>query len=125
MAVGLPLLYVLISILRMPVPAATLLGGELGLLLRYFVNDRWVFHESARSWRRLWQFHVAAAAGFAVWWLVTNILARAGVHYLIAAVCGTAASACCSVVTNFLWVWRSAGASSTDALADDPKHGGS
>jgi putative flippase GtrA len=72
----------------------------------FLINDAWVFKNKRPSWRRLWQFHVAGAGGFAVWLVVTNTLPLVGVHYLIASVAGSAASMLFSILTNFLWIWR-------------------
>jgi len=104
--VGLGVLYLFTSVLKMPLMIGTLLSAEITLVLRFFVNDRWVFQYRRPSWVRLWQFHVASAGGGSVWWIVSNALPRFGVHYLIAA---TAASACAvgfGMTSNFLWVWR-------------------
>lgn len=104
--VGLVVLYVLRDILRLPLVVATSAGAEAILLVRFLVNDRWVFHHRRPTWRRLWQFHVAGAGGGAIWWIAANVLPRFGVHYLIAAALGTACSAVISMATNFLWIWR-------------------
>jgi putative flippase GtrA len=103
---GLGVLYVFIGILRLPLMLGTLLAAEFTLLLRFAVNDRWVFGHRTPAWARLWQFHVASAGGGAIWWVVANLLPRFGVNYLIAATAGTACSVFFSMFTNFLWVWR-------------------
>jgi putative flippase GtrA len=90
----------------MPLMAGTLLSAEVTLVLRFFVNDRWVFKNRRPSWRRLWQFHVASAGGGTVWWVVSNILPRYGVHYLLAATAGNGCAVLFGMTTNFLWVWR-------------------
>jgi putative flippase GtrA len=90
----------------MPLMIGTLLSAEITLVLRFFVNDRWVFHYPRPSWIRLWQFHVASAGGGTVWWIVSNTLPRFGVHYLIAATVGSACSVFFGMTSNFLWVWR-------------------
>jgi putative flippase GtrA len=103
---GLGVLYVLRDILRLPLIVATSAGAEATLLLRFLINDRWVFGHRRPTWTRLWQFHVASAGGGAIWWVVANLLPRFGVHYLLAAIAGTACSVMVSMATNFLWIWR-------------------
>jgi putative flippase GtrA len=103
---GLVFLYVLRDVLRLPLVVATLAGAEATLLLRFLINDRWVFGYRRPTWTRLWQFHVAGAAGGAIWWIVANLLPRYGVHYLLAATAGTACSVMLSMGTNFFWIWR-------------------
>jgi putative flippase GtrA len=103
--VGLGLLYLFTAILKMPLTIGTLLSAEVTLVLRFFVNDRWVFHYRRPSWIRLWQFHVASAGGGTVWWIVSNALPRFGIHYLIAATVGSACAVVFGMTSNFLWVW--------------------
>jgi putative flippase GtrA len=106
LVINIPLLYVLRDVLGLPIWLATLLGGEIGTLARFLVNDRWVFGNKRPTLRRLVQYHVAVASSFCIWWLVTNALAQVGVHYLIAAIAGQAVSVGWSMVTNFGWIWR-------------------
>lgn len=103
---GLVVLYVLRDILRLPLIVATTAGAEATLLVRFLINDRWVFGHRRPTWLRLWQFHVASAGGGAIWWVVANLLPRFGVQYLLAALAGTACSVMFSMATNFLWIWR-------------------
>jgi len=104
--VGTPMLYVFRSGLSLPLPIATVLVGELTILPRFLINDRWVFGYAWPSWLRLGQYHVASIGGFTVWWAATNLLSRLGVHYLIASLIGTGGSVGLSILTNFVWIWR-------------------
>jgi putative flippase GtrA len=106
LGVGTTLLYIAVDRLHMPLMLGTLLSAELTLLIRFGINDRWVFGNRFPTWLRLWQFHVAGAGGFAIWWTVANVLPRWGVHYLIASAAGSASSMFLSIMTNFLWIWR-------------------
>jgi len=103
---ALVVLYVLRDLLHLPLIVATSAGAEAMLVLRFLINDRWVFGHRRPTWIRLWQFHLASAGGGAIWWIVANLLPRYGVHYLIAAIAGTACSVLFSMATNFLWIWR-------------------
>src|SRR5256885_4110456 len=78
------MLYVFVDALHVRLTAATLFSAEIATVLRFFVNNRWVFDRRAATWRGLWQFHWANAGGFLVWWCISNLLPRYGVHYLIA-----------------------------------------
>jgi putative flippase GtrA len=104
--VSLPLLYAFHDLLSLALPVASLIAGELGTLLRFVVNDRWVFGNSAPTWKRFWRYHAAVASSFGIWWLVTNVLPGWGISYLLASIAGTACSVGWSMVTNFLWIWR-------------------
>lgn len=106
LVINTPLLYVLRDVLGLPLWLATLIGGEIGTLARFFVNDRWVFGNHHPTLQRALQYHVAVASSFCIWWVVTNALAQFGLHYLLAAIAGQAASVGWSMLTNFGWIWR-------------------
>jgi dolichol-phosphate mannosyltransferase len=106
LVINIPLLYALRDVLGLPVWQATLIGGEIGTLARFMVNDRWVFGNRRPTWRRAGQYHLAVATSFAIWWTVTNLLAQVGIHYLLSAIAGQAASVSWSMLTNFGWIWR-------------------
>jgi putative flippase GtrA len=115
--INIPLLYGLRQFLALPVAVATLAAGELGTLARFVVNDRWVFGNPRPTWRRCAQYHAAVASSFVIWWIVTNLLANAGVHYLLASIAGQAVSVGWSMLTNFGWIWRRA---AVDAAGSAP-----
>lgn len=104
--VGLGLLKLLAGVLEWPYALATFCSGEIGTLLRFLVVDRWVFGHPRPSWTRLWQYHVANAVGFAVWWAAANLLKSVGVHYLVASVLAMFFSVGFNLLSNFLWIWR-------------------
>ena len=103
---GVGILYVLIDMLRIPLLPGSAVGAEIGTLLRFFTNDRWVFGHRTPTLKRLGQYHLANASSFVIWWSVTNLLPNWGVHYLLAAIVGMACSVGWSMITNFLWIWR-------------------
>ena len=106
LGIGTGLLWVAREPLKMPLWLATATSAELTMLIRFFINDAWVFENKRPSWRRLWQFHVAQAGGSAIWYVTANGLAAVGLNYLLASVVGSACSMLFSIATNFLWVWR-------------------
>lgn len=106
MGFNLPFLYVLVDCLHLRLPAATLIAAAVGTLLRFLVNDRIVFEQRSPAWARLRAYYVANAFSLVLWYVVANTLPRFGLHYLYAAVAATACSVGCSLLTNFLWVWR-------------------
>jgi putative flippase GtrA len=99
------LLYGFVEIIRFPYPVATLIAAELNTVVRFLVNDRWVFHHPTPTWYRLWQYHLASLGGFLIWWSTVNLFPKLGVHYLIASVLATACSVVWSMASNFLWIW--------------------
>jgi len=103
---SLALLKVTAGILAWPYALATLLTGELCTILRFLAVDRWVFNHPRPTLTRLWQYHVANALGFAIWWSAANVLKSYGVHYLVAAGLASFFSVGFSLASNFLWIWR-------------------
>ncbi len=106
MGLNTALLYLMVGLGGMTVWLATLLSAEIGTILRFWVNEHWVFAHGKPTFRRLLQYHFANAGAFVVWWLVTNVLAKAGVHYLIAGIIAVGISTFVSMASNFLWIWR-------------------
>jgi putative flippase GtrA len=100
------MLYVLVDLLLMPLTLATFLTAEIATVLRFFVNNRWVFDDRAATWTGLWQFHGANAGGFVIWWVISNLLPYYGVHYIVAATAGIAGSVVFNMFANFQWIWR-------------------
>lgn len=103
---SLGLLYMFVTVFRMPLTVATLLSAEIATILRFFATNLWVFDRSASIAKGLWQFHWANAGGFAIWWSISNLLPRFGVQFMVAAVAGIGGSILFSIFTNFLWIWR-------------------
>lgn len=100
-------LYLFVDLLGASVMVGTLLSLEGSTLLRFYVNEKWVFASQHRmSWRRLGQYHVANAGASAVWWIATNLLNLYGVHHILAAILAVGLSTGFSMASNFLWVWR-------------------
>jgi putative flippase GtrA len=99
-------LYLFVDLLRLPILWATFLSAESSTLLRFFVNSFWVFAVKKPSFRECWQFHIANAGAFFVWWSVTNALIYFGIHYLLAGILAVGSSMLLSLYTNFFWIWR-------------------
>lgn len=105
MGFNLPMLYLLVDHWHVRLPLATLLAAMIGTLLRFLVNDRFVFQQPLPTWARLKNYYVANALSFFIWYGVANLLPYFGVHYLVAAISATLCSVGFSLTTNFLWVW--------------------
>jgi putative flippase GtrA len=104
---NIPILYLFDKILRMPSWLALVLASELVTIVRFFVNDRWVFGYTFPTWQRLWQYHIANFGSFVIWFGVSLILRYAfSVDTVLAGLIATVFSVGFSMVTNFLWIWR-------------------
>lgn len=108
MGVSTYFLYFFVDVCSFGIILATFLTAEVSTLLRYFVNNYWVFNKTRFSFTSCWQYHLANAGAFVVWWTVTNILIAMGVPYLLAGILAVASSTLISLYTNFFWVWRKA-----------------
>ena len=106
MAVSSAFLYAFVDLLGLPVPIATLLTAEACTLLRFLVNHYWVFGQRNPTLRQCMEYHVATAGAFITWWIVSNGLALAGMHYLLAGLVAVPFSAIVNFAASFLWVWN-------------------
>jgi putative flippase GtrA len=104
--VGLALIKVMAGVLAWSYPLSTLISGEICTILRFLVVDRWVFGHERPTSKRLWQYHVATALGFAVWWCAANLLKFVGVQYLVSAVLAMFFSVGFNMLSNFRWIWH-------------------
>jgi putative flippase GtrA len=100
------LLFLLVDLAGLSVLTGTLLTLELCTILRFFVNEWWVFGSRLFSWRRIAQYHVANAGASLIWWIATNALNHFGVHHILAAILAVGVSTGFSFASNFLWIWR-------------------
>lgn len=109
-AAELGLLRLLVEGLGIALPVATAVAAETLILVKFVLNDRWVFGHPRPAMDRAMKYHGACAGALVVYWIVINALASLlGVPYAIGFVIGTGASFVWSLVTNFLWVWARAG----------------
>lgn len=106
MGINTAILYGLVDLLTLPVALATFIAAEIGTVFRFLVNDAWVFGHQRPTWARLWQYHLANASAFAIWWAAANGLTLAGTHYLLASVLAVGFSTGFSMASNFFWIWK-------------------
>ena len=121
MGVNTGLLYLFVRGMGLGVPLATLLSAEACTLLRYLLNEWWVFGTAMLSRKRLWQYHAANAGAFIIWWAATNALARGGMNYLLASILAVGFSTGFSLASNFLWIWRRKHASPASMASSVPR----
>jgi putative flippase GtrA len=84
----------------------TFVAAEFSTLLRFFVNDHWVFGNARPTWNRLWRYQVANTGALIIWWAATNLLAALGIQYLLAGILAVGVSTGFSLASNFFWIWR-------------------
>lgn len=92
---------------RWSLSLATVSSAEICTITRYVINDCWVFGNSRPSWKRCGEYHIANAGSFFLWCFIIIALGeKLQVDHRLAALLATVASVSLSMVTNFLWVWR-------------------
>lgn len=106
MGISTALLYGFVEVLGFSVPLATLLTAEASTLLRFLVNHYWVFGQRNPTLRDCFNYHIANAGAFVLWWTIANILSHQGLHYLLAGLAAVACSTLLSLSSNFFWIWR-------------------
>ncbi len=97
---------ILVEYFKLKVFWVTLISAELCTILRFFVNEHWVFKGVGPAWKRLLQYHIANAGSFVAWMVATNLFIYWGIHYLLASALAVGISIMISMASNFLWVWR-------------------
>ena len=100
------LLYLFIDLISFSIPVGTALAAEICTLLRYFINEYWVFKHGKASIKGCIHFHVVNMLSWASWWVVANFLVIYGLHYQIASILALCVSTGVSLITNFYWVWN-------------------
>jgi putative flippase GtrA len=106
LGLNIALLYAFVHGMGLRVAFATILSAEICTILRFFLNERWVFGTRRFSGRRLWQFHLSNGCAFVVWWAATNLLTGRGCNYLVASILAVGFSVGFSFASNFLWLGR-------------------
>jgi len=114
MGINTALLFMLVRYAGASVWLSSLISAEACTVLRYVLNESWVFGTKILSRKRLWQYHLANGGAFMAWWITTNALNKAGMNYLLASVVSVAVSTGVSMVSNFFWIWRHASGPSTN-----------
>lgn len=99
-------LFLFVDTLGLSVPVATFLAAEACTLLRFLINDYWVFGRRNPTFRSCVHYHIANAGAFAVWWVTANLLTVLGMYYLVAGIAAVGCSTLVSLTTNFFWIWR-------------------
>lgn len=103
------LLYLLVGRLGVPFIIAPALSAAISTSLRFLATDRWVFGHPRPTWRRFWEFQIAAAGGLLIWWATSNLMVLVGVHYLWAALFAIGCSLSVAAIAHFRWIWRARG----------------
>ncbi len=119
---NLPLLGIFKEVFGFSNQVALILAGETGTLLRYFANDYWVFGYPRPSFKRCWEYHLANFSSFIVWFVFSEYVFLpllnalfgeiivgddVNLNLYIATILATCVSVGWSMITNFLWIWRS------------------
>ena len=86
---------------------ATVSSAEVCTIIRYVINDCWVFGNPYPTWKRCGEYHIANASSLFLWcFIIIALGGKLHVDPTIAAVLATVVSVSLSMATNFLWIWR-------------------
>ena len=111
-AVNTGLLWLLVEVAGLPLPAAGALAIESAICSNFVLNDMWTFHQARRRrswWQRAAAFHgTAVLAGGINLGLLLLLVTSAGVHYIAANLVSIVLAAAVNYSGNALWTWRPA-----------------
>ena len=65
---------------------ATFLSAELSTIVRYFINNYWLFKHEEISTKGFLYYHVANLGAFIVWLIVSNLMINFGMNYIYAGI---------------------------------------
>ena len=107
MLISLFLIHNFVVYLHFTVSVATALAAEICTLIRFVINNYWVFGRESFSIRGCMEFHLANFGTFIIWWVAANSLHLIGIHYLLATIMAVGLSVIVSFASTFFWVWKS------------------
>jgi putative flippase GtrA len=100
------ILFIFVDVLKLQLPIASAFAGELSLLIRFLLNNFFIFKIQNIKIQTLFKFHLAMGLGFIIWWSITNILFGIGFHYILAGLTATLIATLFNLLSNFLYVWK-------------------
>lgn len=100
------ILFLLIDIFKINTFIATLINGEITILVRYYLNRLLVFKFSEYKNKSLLNFHLLSLSAFILWFSVINILIINDFSYLYANIIGILASVVLNFYGNFFIIWK-------------------
>ena len=98
-------LYVFVEYIEISLILATILSGQIGLLARFIINQKFIFKKKDFFLKSLIKFQVSSSFTFLVWVGLTNMLAEMSVHYIISSILALCISTIMNFVMNFFWIW--------------------
>lgn len=99
-------LYIFVEYLNLTLIIATILSAEIGLLIRFLVNQKLIFNKKDQFIKPLINFHIASSITFIVWVSLTNILSYLDIYYIAASILALIVTTTLNFIFNFFWVWR-------------------
>jgi putative flippase GtrA len=99
-------LYIFVEIFRLSSGMATFLGAELSTIVRYFINNYWVFKYEEISIKGFINYHIANIGAFSVWLIASNLMIKYGINYIYAGILAVFFSTMFSYYSNFYWIWK-------------------
>jgi len=97
-------LLLLIDILNINIFIATLINGEVTILVRYILNKSFIFKQKNNN--DLFYFHLISTSAFFTWFISINILIHFNVPYLFANIIAMLFSISLNFYGNFFIIWK-------------------
>ncbi len=98
--------FFLVEFFSIPFFYSSIFSALICNLLRFFINNFWVFKDNSFSFYKFYKFQISSGFSFVVWWSFANTLVYFGVFYLLALNIAAILSTLINLFVNFLWVWR-------------------
>jgi len=99
-------LYLFVEYFYLTLPIATILSAEIGLLIRFLVNQKLIFKKKDQLIKSLINFHISSSITLIIWVSLTNILSMLEVHYIFASIISLFVTTTLNFIFNFFWIWK-------------------
>lgn len=100
------ILFIFVDLYNLSLKMSTIITGEIGILLRFIVNQYLIFKKKDLLLKSLWNFHLSSFLAYIIWVVATNYFASLGINYLIASLLAILFSMITNFVLNFFWIWK-------------------
>jgi len=103
------ILYLFVDIIKVKLFISSIIVAEIGLLIRFIINQKIIFKSKNNFFVHLLKFHSASLMSFLLWIGLINYLNFIGLHYLYSSLIAIIISTSVNFLFHFFWIWKEKG----------------
>ena len=100
------ILYLFVDIIKVKLFISSIIVAEIGLLIRFIINQKIIFKSKNNFFVHLLKFHSASLMSFLLWIGLINYLNFIGLHYLYSSLIAIIISTSVNFLFHFFWIWN-------------------